>query len=61
MRVTMGWLIDILVLLGLVAIGYVIFQSWGLTALIGYIGGICLMVAALLVLRRDGETNDGRN
>jgi len=48
----LDWLIDLLILVGLLAIGWTIWATLGITAVVGYVGGLCLSVGLLLIWRR---------
>ncbi len=51
----MDWLINILLVVGLGLVGVMLYQVFGLPAVIGFAGGCCIAVALVLEMRRPGK------
>jgi len=48
----LDWLIDVLIVVGLLSIGWTIYDAMGVTATVAYVGSLCLVVGLLLIYRR---------
>lgn len=47
----LDWLTDVLILVGVAAIGWAMYMAHGAPAVVGYVGGLCLALAGLVTWR----------